>query len=347
MNKTILVSSILLAMCAGSVSAASVYSENGVDVDVHGAAEVQIFQGHEFGDEKNDLDVRLDDGNLNFSTSVAINENLSAIGYFDFDFENGTHTNSDLYVGLKGKFGTLKAGRTITVFDDTGIDKSHEFGGASLGSVIVPSECPDLPYPTSDTQQPPQQTCKTSVGVVSYADGEDAIRYDLDLGKVYFAIGTDLQRNNDSQHVDGKIGAKFGNFDGRIFLQKGESSSGTDHDFDVDAQAVELEFNKDAVSFAAGYYNTENKYDSFTVGARSIQLAGSYTMDMTTFAAGVDMFESTKDAVDADGTNYYVTVTHKLHSNVKMYGEIGYTDTNESGRSENSFGYVAGLEVKF
>ncbi len=330
MKKTVLLSSILIALTAGTASAASIYSEDGIDVDVHGAAEVQIYQGHEFGDEKTDLDVRLDDGNLNFSTSIAINENLNAIGYFDADFESGEYSNSDLYVGLEGGFGTIKVGRTVTVYDDIGIDKSYEFGGASVGSVKLCDDCETL-------------------DLTVYDSGEDAIRYDLDLGNVYFAIATDLERDNDSHHVDGKIGAKFGNFDARVFAQQGESKNDLG-EFDINAQGVEVEFNQDAVSLAAGYYNLENKYDGATAGSQSIQLAGSYTMDMTTFAAGVDLYKTTKDLdkiAKVEGTNYYVTVTQKLHSNVKMYGEIGYKDQKAFGKSEDSFAYVAGLEVKF
>ena len=87
------------------------------------------------------------------------------------------------------------------------------------------------------------------------------------------------------------------------------------------------------------------------------QVAADYTIDATTFALGYNNY----DRRDESGDTYavYANVTQQLHSNVKVYAEIGHSNAeftkaglDVSGTpfvvtKDAEFGYVAGMEVTF
>lgn len=330
MNKKVLTTAIVLAMASGTAGAASFYSKDGVSVDVSGAAEVQLYKAHEFGKDKNDLDVRLDDGNLEFATSVKVNENLTALGMAEFDYESGDVTNSSLWVGLKTDKHQIYAGRGVTVYDDMGIDKSYEVGGQGIyGSVA---------------------NGKVALGW----DGDDVVRYNLDLGNFYAAVATDLKRTkngvDDSSHVDGKIGFIAGDFEATAYAQQGKNFEIKldKHTFigDVKSHALELNYTLGDASFSGGFYDHSNEVANLSFGMQTLAFAADYKMGSTKIAGGFELISGTDLANKSDAQNVYVALTEQLHSNVKAYAEVGYLKI-DSGASESSFAYTAGMEVKF
>ena len=124
MKKTILAVAVTLA--ATSVNAAEIYNKDGVKLDLGGAAEVQYKK--ERG-ENAENKFRLDDGDLFATTTVKLDDELTAIGKAAFKFEKTNVENDELYVGLQhSKFGTFTAGRQSTTFDGAGISNDIEFG---------------------------------------------------------------------------------------------------------------------------------------------------------------------------------------------------------------------------
>ncbi|MGF1729558.1 porin [Photobacterium kasasachensis] len=332
MKKTLLALSVL---AAGSAQAGvNLYDSEGVLVDVAGAAEVQYFQGYS---ANSDAAFRLDDGDLAFSTTVPVSNNLNAVAAMAFNFEDkksdeGTVKNDELWVGFQGDFGTVTFGRQYLIADDSGIGKDIELGGDGLDFV--------------------------------QAQGEQTLKYVFDNGQFYAGVSALLKETNptpdadETTVIDGRLGARFGDLDARVYLYSGEDVNASTITFfsnltgnvDIDGFNLEGEYIMGAFAFAASYGQVEYEDSANTIGkieADTAALAGSYTMDKTTFALGytyLDADLSLKAGSNSsdDANTFYANVTQQLHSNVKVYGEIGTTDVDDS-----EFGYVAGMEVSF
>lgn len=318
MKKTLLA---LAVLAAGSAQAGvNLYDSEGVIVDVAGAAEVQYFQGYA---QDSDAAIRLDDGDLAFSTTVPVSSTMNAIASVAFFFESGDVKNDELWVGFSSAdFGTVTFGRQYLIADDSGIGKDIELGGDGLDFVK--------------------------------ADGDQAVKYVFDNGQFYAGASALLTETNpagdadEAQVIDGRLGARFGDFDARAYLYSGSDIAASDifgtafgGAIDVTGFNLEGEYIMGAYAFAASFgqveyedvANSANKLDVDTAA-----LAGSYTMGKTTFAAGYTYLDFESDDVSA----IYANVTQQLHSNVKVYGEIGSSDADDS-----EFGYLAGMEVTF
>ncbi|PSU51605.1 porin [Photobacterium frigidiphilum] len=333
MKKTLVALAILTA--AGSANAGiNLYDADGVKVDLSGAAEVQYHQGFAKSVDKTDTnakglteadgEIRLDDGDIAFNTTVAVSDNMNAVAALAFEMESGKVTNDELWVGISGDFGTMTFGRQYLIADDSGIGKDIELGGEAIDFVV--------------------------------ADGDQTVKYVFDNGQFYAGVSALLnsdgkdQTSDEGQVIDGRLGARFGDLDARVYLYSSEDMSGANSS--RDGFNLEAEYNINAFSLAASYGQIE---DETSAKAKTdidvIMLAGSYTMNKTTFAGGYNNY-----SVDTSGTDdintFYANVTQQLHSNVKVYGEVGYTDleytdvlTNK--KVDDGFGYVVGMEVTF
>jgi predicted porin len=331
MKKTLLALSVL---AAGSAQAGvNLYDSEGVLVDVAGAAEVQYFQGYS---ANSDAAFRLDDGDLAFSTTVPVSNNLNAVAAMAFNFEDkkndeGAVKNDELWVGFQGDFGTVTFGRQYLIADDSGIGKDIELGGDGVDFV--------------------------------QAQGEQTLKYVFDNGQFYAGVSALLKETNPTPNadettiIDGRLGARFGDLDARVYLYSGEDVSSDKFDvftnevLDIEGFNLEAEYIMGAYAFAVSFgqleYEDATAANAGKVEADTAALAGSYTMDKTTFAVGYTYWDAeTKPTAgtssSADANTFYANVTQQLHSNVKVYGEIGTTDVDDS-----EFGYVAGMEVSF
>ncbi|HIF9258145.1 TPA: porin [Photobacterium damselae] len=337
MKKTLLALAVMTA--AGSANAAiNVYDNNGVKVDLSGAAEVQYYKDYNPSD---DAKIRLDDGDLAVNTTIAINENLNVISGMAFKYEETDVKNDELWVGFSSnQFGALTFGRQLLVSDDSGIGKDYELGSEGIDFV---------------------QT-----------DGNEAIKYVYDNGMFYFGasgvltesgkIANDknnggLDFNYDTSIVDGRVGFRTNGLDARVYLYKGEhvATNLFDKLVDVKGYNVEAEYQLGQIGLAASfgqldYTNPRNRAQE--INADVYQIAADYTIDKTTFAIGYNYFEQTKNTLKSKGDAYavYANVTQKLHDNVKVYAEVGHTDAkfDVNGKAKDAdFGYVAGMEVTF
>ncbi|OOE57470.1 hypothetical protein BZG13_10530 [Salinivibrio sp. ML323] len=349
MKKTILAMAVPALLAAGSASASiNLYDANGVKVDASGSAEVQYMQ--EIGNNQ-DAKWRLDDGDVQFDTEVAVSDSLSAIAAVDFEFEsadsvtdidnggkeqtrditgsNGNVENNVLYVGLKGDWGQFTAGRQLLLMDDAGITKDYELAENAFGDGY-----------NTHAQQVGKYVYDngTFYGAATYTDKSDGFD-DGSLGdndvddKGYLA-------GDDTRIYEARLGYRVADVDARVYYQKADNVDRTD-DKEIDAYNFEIEYaGIENVGLAAsvGRVSTDNGSNDLDTDYMSI--AADYTMGKTTFAVGYDNKDVEDNASDVNG--YYANVTYALHSNAHVYAEVGDSDGDEE-----DFGYVAGMEVKF
>ncbi|GHA48257.1 porin [Photobacterium aphoticum] len=328
MKKTLLALSVL---AAGSAQAGiNLYDANGVTVDLSGAVEVQYLQNIQDKNSDADAGLHLDDGDLQLNTTIAVNEQLNVVAGIGFAFEKRDVSNDELWAGLSGDFGTLTFGRMLYISDDAGIGKDYELGFGQVDFV---------------------QT-----------EGNEVIKYVFDNGQFYFGLSHDLDTDgsgaSDYQNTDGtvtdvRLGARFADLDVRGYYYTGDDiqrsadqngnpifNSGTD----VDAFNLEAEYVMGQFAFAASYGNFDysNANGATYSDIDVIEVNGAYTLGKNTFALGYNRADDSKQDVVTD--NVYANVTHQLHSNVKVYGELGWADQDGS---DLDLGYLVGMEVKF
>lgn len=326
MKKTILAMAVPALLAAGSASASiNLYDADGVKVDASGAAEVQYMQ--EIGENKEGK-WRLDDGDFAVNTEVAVSDDLAAIGHFAFKFEESATTNDELYVGFKGSnWGTITFGRQLLINDDMGITKDYELASANNGTLRT--------------------------------EGNQVAKYVYDNGTFYAGFSTlqnsDGEENNEAEKgeykiYDGRLGYRVADIDMRVYYfyadDAVEGKVGDDADYvysskgDVENYNFEIEYKGiENVGLAASYGVNTNDTGSEKTETDYFSVAADYTMGKTTFAIGVDNQDN--DSTE-DKTGYYANVTYALHSNAKVYAEVGDNDADN-----NDWGYVAGMEVKF
>lgn len=326
MKKTLLALALPALLAAGSATAGiNIYDADGVKTDLSGAAEVQFLQDYAKG---SDPKISLEDGDLAFNTTVAISDDLNAIAALAFEMEDGGVTNDEIWVGLAGEFGTLTFGRQYMLADDAGITKDYTLGGDGIDFV---------------------QT-----------NGNQILKYIFDNGQFYGGVGALLTETgadaDEATAYEGRLGARLGNFDARVYLYSGNDISSDKFDVfkdaDGKAQAVnvdgfnlEAEYIVDAFAFAASFGQLDYELASDTtvkVDADTAALAGSYTLGKTTLSLGYTYWSPEISGKSDDFNVFYANVAQQLHSNVVVYSEIGSSDVKDS-----EFGYLAGLKVIF
>ncbi|MDX1303208.1 porin [Photobacterium sp.] len=322
MKKTLLALAVPALLAAGSASAGvTLYDQDGVFVDLSAAAEVQYFQAIQKDTSNDDAGFHLDDGDLALNTTIALTGDLNAVAGIGFAFEKSDVTNDDLWVGLSGDFGTFTFGRQLLISDDAGVGKDYELGFEQISF--------------GDTE------------------GSETVKYVFDNGQFYFGLSHDLDAegakgatdflNTNGTITDGRLGARFGDLDVRAYFYTSETASTAATKQENEAFNLEGAYNMGAFSFAASYGEVEvKKGGSVDEDTSLIELNGSYTMDRTTFALGYNRADQDKANNTID--NVYANVTQQLHSNVKVYAEVGYADADNA---DYDFGYLAGMEVKF
>ncbi|OOE55680.1 porin [Salinivibrio kushneri] len=358
MKKTILAMAVPALLAAGSASASiNLYDAEGVKVDASGAAEVQYFQN--IGNNQ-DAKWRLDDGDFEVNTEVAISDKLSAIGNIGFEFEskesvtdagwdegssNGNVENDSLYVGLKGDWGQFTVGRQLLLMDDAGITKDYELSkNLFTGTETHAQQVGKYVYDNG-----------TFYGAATYTDKSDGFEDDSAE-----AVKDGYGAGDDTRIYEARLGYRVADVDARVYYQRVDNIGRNN---DSAGNVISDEVNQDAYNFEIEYTGIENVGIAASIGRIStdtfdednngnisssvvdqetdyMSIAADYTMGKTTFAVGYDNKDEDGESSDVNG--YYANVTYALHSNAKVYAEVGDSD----GENED-FGYVAGMEVKF
>ncbi|WP_256383056.1 porin [Photobacterium toruni] len=342
MKKTLLALAVLTA--AGSANASiNLYDANGVKVDLSGAVEVQYRNTYNPFD---DAELRLDDGDLMLNTTVAITDELNVISGVGFAYENADIVNGkdpqdvnvindELWAGFSStQFGAITFGRQLLVSDDSGIGKDYELGSEGIDFV---------------------QTA-----------GSQVIKYVYDNGTFYTGASTDLRnsdetitgsnpdgsvivtKDDNTRIWDARVGFRTNGLDARVYFYDGDNVGGQD----IKGYNLEAEYALGNIGLAASFGQIEYKTGSEKTEGNVYQIAADYTMDKTTFALGYNNYD-VKSGNDVYAL--YANVTQKLHSNVKVYAEVGHSNADFTIEKEPKvsltkgaeFGYVAGIEVTF
>ncbi|PKF80015.1 hypothetical protein CW749_09980 [Vibrio sp. vnigr-6D03] len=327
MKKTILAVAVTLA--ATSVNAAEIYNKDGVKLDLGGAAEVQYKK--ERG-ENAENKFRLDDGDLFATTTVKLDDELTAIGKAAFKFEKTDVENDELYVGLQhSKFGTFTAGRQSTTFDGAGISNDIEFGIKFFDD---------------------------EVETLAVGSGDSVAKYAGTFGNAWVGGSYAEVKETKGEHkfaYDVAGGYKFGNVEAAVYLQQVKLDTATfgkvtAKNVKSNSALAQVKGTFDAITVGASYATTKlSGGDKVTVDGKIniAKLSAAYALDEKTSIAGGYDYGDAKDAAKVH--NFYANVTHKFHSNVKVYAELGHADVKEANgdKVKTELGYAAGLEVKF
>lgn len=330
MKKTLLALTVPALLVAGSASAGiSLYDQDGTQVTMSGAAEVQYILRAADNAANNDAQLRIDDGDLALRIQHQVSADLYAVGAmelnvgetdenFTFDKDGkkvstrnglGSVTNDVLFVGLGGNFGEMTFGRQTAIIDDAGVGVDIEL--------------------------------KDTAGV-SYDDVsmDQYIKYRFSGEKFWAGVGYNIAQSD----KDGKkgeelleiaAGVPFGDFEVRGYYGDFEHESAN-----KEQKAWDLEFVYAAGPIYVGaLYGQSDRGDNADV--KTWELAGSYTLGKNTF--GLGYAQNSGDAKADDATNFYANVAHQLTANTRAYVELGYEDLE----TDNDFGYVVGMEVKF
>lgn len=340
MKKTILALAVPVAILAAGTAHAgvSLYNQDGVSVDVSGAAEIQYIKNYKI---RNDPYLRVDDADLIFTTSAEVTDNLKAVAGIGFQFESDTDStlvgdtsndigetqNDELYVGLSSNFGTLTFGRQLLISDDMGNGNDHELGTIQIGTQVTAAN--------------------------------QVIKWIYDQGMFYAGLNVALDKNIASAMTDREVlGARIGvrpipGLDARLYYYDGKSLPNTlTTTFDQTVYNLEIDYTIDVFEIAGSYgyvENTENTVAATKEKKDFLQLSGVFHLnEKTSFAAGFDFMDAHIGAKKHEAISYYTNVGYQLHANARVYAEIGNEAKKVDGVDQDrDFGYLVGMEVKF
>ncbi|MEZ8096330.1 porin [Photobacterium swingsii] len=332
MKKTLLALTVPALLVAGSASAAvSLYDQDGTQVTMSGAAEVQYYRSAKADAEAKatntdaDASLRIDDGDLALRVQHQVNADLYALGAIELAIgetkdnkvsqgkSSGDVVNDGLYVGLGGNFGEVTFGRQLAIIDDAGV-----------GVDIELKDTAGVNYEDTDMDQ--------------------YIKYRFSGEKFWAGAGYNIAQEDATgkkgeELLEIAAGVPFGDFEARAYYADYKNEQAT-----AEQKAWDLEFVYAAGPIYVGalYGQSDNGADTDS-DVKTWELAGSYTLGKNTF--GLGYAQNSGDAKAQDAMNLYANVAHQLTANTRAYVELGYEDVKAV--EEKGFGYVVGMEVKF
>ncbi len=305
MKKSLIALAVLSA--AGSASAAEIYAMDGMTLDFSGEAEVQVIQSQT---PNSDLAVDISTATLTADANYEIAEEMAAGGHYEIDGAGDTANISDLYVYFEMSPSlTMSVGRQSTSYDDAGIGDDYAFGFSSYVDNIVTS-------------------------------GDQVVKYAYDGGEVFYGDVAYLMNKNSvsgDYQIDGKLGARLGDFDYTLFLAQSETATLTADSYTLEAR------------YALGNFIIAGTY-----GATSAEQSGAADHDLSivglaasfddggrwTYAAG---WANVDDDAQTDKVNdVYVNASYWITDNVNAYAEVGFSDADDQDT-----GYAVGMDVSF
>lgn len=337
MKKTILAMAVPALLAAGTTNASiNLHNADGVVVDMNAAAEIQYIKQY---NNKDDAYLRIDDGDLIFTTEIEVTERLSAVAGIGFKFEAdkemvGTTVSDELYVGLSSDdFGTLTFGRQLLIADDAGNAKDYELGTEQIDFVVT--------------------------------DGHQVIKWVYDNGMFYAGADVNLDNNVSStvtgQKVAGaRLGARYAGFDGRVYLYDAQNvKSGSFAPSELTQDVTGFNFEGDyvfgAFDFSASFGQIEYKQSNSVLENKNTvdfwQISSGYQAnEKVYFAVGFDAIDSTAVGTyqKHKSNSLYANVAYTLHKNAKIYAEIGQASQEIANIDQDpDVGYLFGMEVTF
>jgi predicted porin len=296
MKKTLLALSVLVASTAANASI-EVYNKDGASVNLYGLVEVELVKSTT---KDTDPVLQVEDADFGVTMAQVVNDDITAIAETSYDAAGGTAEQKNTFVGLDTTAGKFTFGKQDTVYDGAGVGNDKEFG--------IASKIDDIGL-----------------------NSKNLAMYSYDSDVFFAAVSTIIDGDDSTDFVDGKVGARFGDFEARVFFLDGESATIESDLVSVQAQYAANNIDVE-VSYATGEVNDAD--------VDIISLAAGYSMGDYGFNAGW----SNKDVEGAadDVNAYFVNVTYALAVGTTAYAEIGGNDVDNTDT-----GYVVGMEVKF
>lgn len=310
MKKT-LVALAVMAVAGSANASIELYNKDGVTANLKGDIEVRYKK-----DTKKDSELtqQVDDADFAFDLRYALNDDLQVGGFFEVQ-DTGTGTG-DAYIGFySASMGDIVFGRTATILDDLGIGNDYLFG------------------------------IKSKVDEFDFS-GDEVVKYNLDKGQFYGGIAFMQNKSADhaklqdanSNHVDAKLGARFGDLDVQGFYGK---TKGTAAGNDQTILALEAAYTIDALKLEALVSQGKLEKTGATVKTNILGGAATYTMDAWTFSGGISSSKDDTDGADTV-TDTYINAGYALTSNVTAYAELGHTSVDDT-----ETGYGFGVKASF
>jgi len=312
MKKTILATMLTSLFAATAAHSATVYDANDMALDVYGDVEIQARKGTEKDAHKM---INIDDADFGFKVGYDLGNDVTALAVVEVTGEserstkyeldtadntiNGSSNKStidldDAYVGLSSAtWGTVTAGKQVTIADDIGIGNDYEFGISTSSNSLF--------------------------------DGKQVVKYTVDKGNYYGGISylfNEAAAYDNKNSIDAKLGARFGGLD--LTAYYGNTDQGT---YDSETVLLEARYVFEALALAATAASTD-KY-SATADATSFGLAAVFTVDKMAYSAAWSVLD-VDNAVGGKENKYFVNAAYAFNSNVTAYVEVAGTDKDDT-----------------
>lgn len=304
------------------------YENGGFSYKVNGDFQIQFRQATTHEDD-NRAEIEYDDLELKNFVSYDLGNDLTAFGRLDFGFkdaaeddENGSNLE-EAFVGLKYGVASLAFGKQNFATDEFGIEEAIEV-----------------------------ETIDEDRFDGTATDGDDTIRVDVELDKVYFAASHEMDANDDNDGIDGEFYDLFAATDlaGLELAAAYQLWNPIDLDDSVGTWGVSASYNFGFMNLAADY-----SVSDWTDGSAweeedlaQYNVAAVFPVASTTDVA-LGMGNKDSDAWDEDITEWYANVTYKFpaHKNVSVFAEVAQSDEEYDDGEDAELGFLAGMRVKF
>lgn len=307
MKKTILATMLTSLFAATAAHSATVYDANDMTLDVYGDVEVQARKGTEKDAHKM---INIDDADFGFKVGYNIGNGVTALAVVEVDGETDSNDIGldDGYVGLSSAtWGTVTAGKQVTIADDIGIGNDYEFGISTSSNSLF--------------------------------DGKQVVKYTVDKGNYYGGISylfNEAAGYDNKNSIDAKLGARLGGLD--LTAYYGNTDQGA---YDSETVLLEARYAFEDLELAASAASTDNGTQA---DATSFGLAAVYTVDKMAYSAAWSVVDTDNaDKVNA----YFVNAAYAFNSNVTAYVEVADDDGLDSTGNDTELGYAVGMAVSF
>jgi len=328
--KKLLLAVAVSSVAAGSANAATIYEKDGFTYKLNGDFQVQMRQSIGV-DERADVD--FDDLELKNYVSYDLGNDLTAFGRVDFgfkDYANGKDADDrdlleEAYVGMKYGVASFSFGKQNFAGDEFGIEEAYE-------------------VETIDEDR------FDGIGT----DGDDTVRVDIELDKVYIAASHNMA-TDDEEFYDLFVGTEIAGLElAAAYQQYRPVDTALDGD-SVGTYGISAAYDFGFISLAADY-SVSDWTDDDTVSwteedMTQYNVAAVFAVASTTdVAVGMGNKDSDVDGYK-DVTEWYANVTYKFPEakNVSVFAEVADSDYEDpdANDEEVDMGFLAGLRVKF
>ncbi|PWQ92808.1 porin [Leucothrix pacifica] len=297
----------MLATAIAGLTASSVATAANVyekdDLTLSVEGDYQVQIYQAIGDDA-DHDVDYDDLELKFGAKYNLGNGMTAFGQLDLDW-NGQGD------------GLSEDGDEI--IDEAYVGLSKGAFTTSLGRQYWGSD-------NFGVEKAYEMNGGTAFGTTG---GNDTLKLGYEGARFGATLSHEFQDSGDEEATDLMLTTKFGPAEVGIAYQTLQAQAGAER---LETSGIMASF--DVGPTNVGFDYSTNDDADYTNAAVSFPIRGK-----TTGAVGATLID--EDGQD-DVTQWYLNATHKLHSNVNLFAEIGDNDVDNT-----DLGYLAGMQVKF